>query len=98
MAEARGLRRDLAYGAAINHLHDAEDQLKIVRANVDALFHEDGIEDEKSLQRTQLEAFHNLAAEAKYYVDRWPKLAPDLLKRLAEMCPEGREWNPTEGE
>ena len=42
----------------------------------------------------ELEAFRSLAAEVKYYVDKWPKYAGEHMKRLAALCPEGREWTP----
>lgn len=69
-------------------------------ANVDeALAATEGLTDEQinAGMTSELHAFRSLAGEAQYYVKRWPKLAPEMLKRLAAMSPGGAEKVPSDG-
>lgn len=86
-----------SFRSAMLSLFEAEQSLASVRAHMECA--EGNIPDLPfTVTVEEISAFRDLAAEAKYYADRWPKQMPTLLKRLAEMCPEGREWKPTEGE
>lgn len=92
MNKSKHALTDLARGltAVEKQLEDAVFNLGVSAELANILLQENAIVS----QNDELEAFRALAAEVKYYATKWPKHAGEHMKRLAALCPEGREWTP----